>query len=340
MRPVHRRSHVNRGSSWRQARRLGTVLVLAGLSLVFVSRASASTLNGVATIATPASLTALGSGGSTTVFTVTLPANAACTGDTASKGYHVYSYLVPKGTSPSSVTFVNSPSTGYGFVDNTGLYYGPANTAIGTGQIVSIPQNFQWAPLVTDDGVTLAQLLSGPSAGVWEAGIACADTTGHLSDNWNTEITFSASSGDPNGFVWTVSSGTTGTTTTTAGGTTTTGGGGTTTTSVSDTSTTAVGSTTTSAGSAGTTPDSATTTAPASPGVVAASGSGDGSSGTGASGTGSSDPGTSGGNLAFTGLPVTQSAGIGLLGVGVGLMLLGWRRESRRRTRTMPRSSW
>ena len=39
-----------------------------------------------------------GSGGSSTPFTVVLPANASCSGDTAHDGYHVYSYLVPRGT--------------------------------------------------------------------------------------------------------------------------------------------------------------------------------------------------------------------------------------------------
>ena len=90
-----------------------------------------------------------GLGSLKTPFTVTLPANAACSGDTACAGYHVYSYLVPKGTAVSSVTFTEFPSTGYGFVNNIGTYYGAANTAATTGQVISIPNNFQWAPLVS-----------------------------------------------------------------------------------------------------------------------------------------------------------------------------------------------
>ncbi|MGO8870979.1 MAG: putative Ig domain-containing protein [Acidimicrobiales bacterium] len=177
--------------------------MVAALTLTGVQQAEASTLNGVATIAKPGLLTPLPSGGSTTPFTVTLPPNAACTGDTATGGYHVYSYLVTKGTALSGVTFVNFPSTGYGFVDNTGLYYGPANTAIGTGQIVGIPNNFEWAPLVTDDSVPLPTLLyTSGTSGVWEAGLVCANTNGTVTDNWNTEVTFTASGTDPNGFVW------------------------------------------------------------------------------------------------------------------------------------------
>jgi hypothetical protein len=99
----------------------------------------------VATIES-ASGTALTSGGSTTQFTLGLPAGAACTGDTATGGYHIYSYLVPLGTALSSVTFIQHPSSGFGLFDSTGSYYGPVNTAIGTGQIVGIPNDFEWGP--------------------------------------------------------------------------------------------------------------------------------------------------------------------------------------------------
>jgi len=159
--------------------------------------ASASTLGGTATIANPSNSQPLASGGSTTLFTVTLPQGAACSGDTANNGYHVYSYLVPKGTTITSLTFVGQPSQGYGLFDSGGNYYGPQNTAITTGQIVSIPNNFEWAPLVTGGVLTVAQL-----SGVWEAGLACANSSGTLTDYWNTEVTFTASGSDPNGFTW------------------------------------------------------------------------------------------------------------------------------------------
>jgi len=185
---------------------LATLTTFGTLVLAGASPASASTLGGSASIASPGTTTTLPSGASTTPFTVSLPSQAACDADTASHGYHVYSYLVPQGTSLSGVTFVGFPSTGYGLIDNTGTYYGAVNTAIGTGQVVSIPNNFQWGPLVSADGVTLSQLLytgSGKKAsGIWEAGLACADTHGALADNWNTQVTFTASATDPNGFVW------------------------------------------------------------------------------------------------------------------------------------------
>ena len=292
------------------------LVAMAGLGLVVAGIAGASTLGGTATIATPGTTTPLSSGGSTTQFTLTLPALAACTGDTATGGYHVYSYLVQKGTALSGVTFVNFPSAGYGLVDTLGTYYGPANTAIGTGQIINIPNDFEWGPLVNTDGgsVTLAQLLyTGGTTGVWEAGLVCANTSGAVTDNWNTELTFTTSSSDAHGFTWSAVPGTpTPTTTTTTTTSTTT----TTTTAPTSTSTTPTSTTPTS-----TTPDPTVTAATSS----GSSGSGDGGSSTPSDvGASSTTPSDSGGTLAFTGLHTVKGLGIGLLAVGLGLMLLGW----------------
>jgi hypothetical protein len=163
--------------------------------------AYASTLNGTATITDPAD-NPLASGGSGTSFTVTLPAQAACTGDSASGGYHVFSYLVPQGTSPTSVNFsTEDPSTGFGFFSSSGTYYGAANTAVTTGQIIGIP-DFEWGPAVVSDSLLPTLLYNGGTSGVWEAGIACANSSGVVTDYWNTEITFTASQSDPDGFVW------------------------------------------------------------------------------------------------------------------------------------------
>ncbi|HUD18310.1 MAG TPA: hypothetical protein VMQ59_13670, partial [Acidimicrobiales bacterium] len=74
---------------------LAALTALAGLAVVDITSASASTVNGVATTANPNTLAYEASGGSNTQYTLTLPANAACDGDTASHGYHVWSYLVP-----------------------------------------------------------------------------------------------------------------------------------------------------------------------------------------------------------------------------------------------------
>jgi hypothetical protein len=182
---------------------------LAAVTAATVSPASATTLNGVATLADGGTDAPLTSGGSGTLFTVNLPAGAACSGDSASGGYHVFSYLVPLGTSITGLTFVGgNPSAGFGLVDTSGTYYGSANTAITTGQIISIPSDFEWAPLVTKDGLLSTLLSSGSTPGAWDAGIACANSSGALSDYWNTPVTFTASSSDPNGFVFSTGPGT------------------------------------------------------------------------------------------------------------------------------------
>ena len=83
-------------------------------------------------------------------------------------------------------------------------YYGAVNTAVDTGQIIGIPNDFVWGKLVKTDGgaVALTTLVDGPSHGVWEAGIACATTHGRLADHWNTQVTFTADARDAHGFAW------------------------------------------------------------------------------------------------------------------------------------------
>jgi len=188
----------------RSVRGVGTVVALgAALALwaLPTATASASTLDGTATITNPVTSAALSSGGSTTVFTVVLtPAPADCSGDTATDGYRVYSYLLPEATSITSNDFSSgSPSEGLGLVDGSG-YYGPANTAPNTGQIISIPSDFEWADLL-NLGETASELDGGSSA-VWNAGIACANSSGAVTDYWNTQVTFTSSVSDPHGFVW------------------------------------------------------------------------------------------------------------------------------------------
>ena len=160
----------------------GVAIAVTALVGTAPAVAGAATVGGIATVARPGLSTPVTSGGSATQFTLALPAQAHCSGDTATGGFHVYSYLIPAATDLHAVSFVNHPSSGFGLVDPLGTYYGPVNTAIGTGQIVSIPNNFSWAPLVTQDGVALAQLLytgaGATASGVWEAGLVSHDLSG------------------------------------------------------------------------------------------------------------------------------------------------------------------
>ena len=291
----------------------------SGVFLLLASGATASTLDGTATIETPESGTLTFPAASTAQFTVGLPTGAACTGDTATDGYHVYSYLVPRGTNVATVTFVGQPSTGYGLFTSTGSYVGPINTAPTTGVVPTLPINLEWGSVVASHSWLSALLASG---GVWEAGLACANSSGAVTDYWNTEVTFSASASDSGGFTWSASTQTTTATTTTTGGTTATtatGGATATTATGGTTATTATGGTTATTSASGT---STTTTAPDPSSVNAAAGM---ASGTGTSGGGgATGSGTSGGTLAFTGMPAPalKILGAGLLIMGMGLMLL------------------
>ncbi len=170
--------------------------------------AGASTLDGVATKASPGTSRYLDSGGPKTEFTVSLPAQAACSGDSQSDGYRVFSYLVEPSVNITTVTFhgglPDSSAHEYGLVEADGTYWGDKNTAPTTGQVIDVPNDFEWGLLVGDDGVALHTLLyqDGDTRGVWEAGIACTIGTGPVTDYWNTQVTFTASSSQPNHFSW------------------------------------------------------------------------------------------------------------------------------------------
>lgn len=201
----------NRSVKHHSIRRLAARAAVVGTAVAALAgsygapTAGAATLGGTATITDPANSQApLASGSAAKLFSVTLPAQAACSGDTTTGGYHVYSFLVQQGTDVSTLTFASNPSAGYGLIDSAGNYYGPANTATTTGQVIGIPNNFQWSQLTanTGFGLPLASILYSGTSGVWETGLACADTNGHVSDYWTTEVTFTASNSDASGFTW------------------------------------------------------------------------------------------------------------------------------------------
>ena len=64
---------------------LAAVAVLAAVGIARATPASAATLNAVATVTNASTNTFLPSGASAARFTVALPANAACSGDTANR---------------------------------------------------------------------------------------------------------------------------------------------------------------------------------------------------------------------------------------------------------------
>jgi hypothetical protein len=168
--------------------------------------AGAATLGATATITDPANSQApLPTGAAAKLFSVSLPSGAKCSGDTQSGGYHVFSYLVQSGTDITTLTFPDGlPGTGYGLFDSGGSFYGNQNTAATTGQVVSIPNNFQFSQLTSASslGLPVSTLTYSGTSGVWETGLLCTNTNGVVTDFWQTEVTFTASGSDPSGFTW------------------------------------------------------------------------------------------------------------------------------------------
>jgi hypothetical protein len=180
-----------------------TLAVLAGgaaaWSVLGAIPVGASALSGAAEITVPGQSNPLRSGGSATPYGVALPPGASCPGDTAHHGYHVFSYLVPLGTSPATVRFSNIPDTGLGYFGTGGVYVGPLNTAEYTGQIVGLPTSLTLTHLSP-------RLLfaAGRASATWDGGIACATAKGAVAAYWNTRIVFTRSSTDPGGFTWSI----------------------------------------------------------------------------------------------------------------------------------------
>jgi hypothetical protein len=176
----------------------GTVLVGA-VGLAATSVPAGAVTSATAVITVPGTDTPIHGGASTTPFSVVIPASAACPGDTEHDGYHVFTYLVPKGVSPTSVSFrTGQPSRYLGFF-SYGSYVGAINTAVSSGQVVSLPPSFSWTRLPADE-----LFAGGARSATWEGGIACADIHGAVTTTWNAEFVFTASTSDPHGFTWRV----------------------------------------------------------------------------------------------------------------------------------------
>ena len=122
-----------------------SALPLLWLWLRAVPATAGAATAGTATITQPGQPTPLDSGGSATSYGVALPSGASCPGDTAHQGYHVYSYLVPEGrvTHRGQLQDAVYPSRWYGYIAY-GAYYGAVNTAEGTGQVMTLPDQFTW----------------------------------------------------------------------------------------------------------------------------------------------------------------------------------------------------
>src|SRR5262249_18733627 len=112
--------------SFARSMRAAKVIALTVVAFTAVGLASsafaAGTSGGNAVTTNPATNSSISSGGSATSWTLNLPGHASCSGDSATKGYHVYSFIVPAATDVGTLTFNPStgPSSGSPLVDSTG----------------------------------------------------------------------------------------------------------------------------------------------------------------------------------------------------------------------------
>ena len=189
----------------------------------------------------------LTSGASATTFALTPPVGASCTGDTATGGYRMQTYMVPASVDPSTLTYGGTGpipagtgvafrqplfSSGNPFVNGT---TGVATQAGGGGLLTGLPA-FSFGLF----GASGPQIVP---TGIYNLGVACtvgSASATQLDKYWNVQLTFAASPSDvPSGITWTATGGSTTTTTTTvAQATTTTTPGATTTTAAAATTTT------------------------------------------------------------------------------------------------------
>jgi predicted phage tail protein len=213
---------------------LGTIGALAAAALVTAvstgPQAEAVGTNAGALVVKTGGGAALTTGGSSTQFTLAVPVGAACTGDSATGGYRVQSFIVPAATDLSLLTFNNSgpvlPGAAAGF--KAPLYSNSSpftnkNTAVNTGFLPSIP--------LFDFGVFLPGDIP---AGDYSVGLACSNNANGipLDKYWSVGLTFATNVSDsPAQVTWTLSptpppttttSSTTSTTTTLPATTTTT----------------------------------------------------------------------------------------------------------------------
>lgn len=150
-------------------------------------------------------------GGSGLPLALVLPANAACTGDSASGGYRVQTFMVPGTTDPTTLRFSSSGPVKPGGAE--GLWFPLFSTA--GNPVVNFLTDIATSANGpgTVSGLPLVDFrVYGPGelpAGDYLVGVAC--TLGNQSSAtqvdrfWAVRMTFVASADDPVGVTWTAS---------------------------------------------------------------------------------------------------------------------------------------
>jgi hypothetical protein len=141
----------------------------------------------------------LSSGAVDTLFTLQpTVAGASCTGDTATGGYKVQSYMVPAAVDPSTLTFDNvgplPHGTGASFrapLYALGTPFVNKNTAVTTGLLTGLPA-FDFTAFTPNSSTSIPD-------GIYNIGYACTKGTAgptQLDKYWNVQITVAGVAGE------------------------------------------------------------------------------------------------------------------------------------------------
>jgi hypothetical protein len=192
-----------------RAGRIGAAAAVCGLAVAVMSSTAFASDLGAATITDSTHTTNLGSGTTTTSFSLLLPSGAKCQQD-STHGTVVYSFLVQEQGTPGTpnpaatdaiiqgLTYSGGfASTGYFLANSAGQVFPGVNVAVTTAVIPSLPAFTSGGLLTAGIPATGTGGLVDPSApipGVWEAGMACT-LAGAVQDFWKVQMTFDANGG-------------------------------------------------------------------------------------------------------------------------------------------------
>ncbi len=190
---------------------VGAIAMVSGTAAAWAAHNLAGLAQVVQPPGTPNAGQNLNSGGSQTKFTLKLPAEAACSGDTAAGNFHIFSYIADATAFPDPGIITYNPSgpnqTGTGLVrplyTQTGQAYANANTAPQSGFVSNLP-TFDFRLFSIDGRDVDGEPSITLPAGTYNIGIACANADNTTDKYWNTQLTFTANANDPNGLVWEV----------------------------------------------------------------------------------------------------------------------------------------
>lgn len=184
----------------------------AGFAGMLVSgSAQAAASAAPATVVSPVNGVPITGGGSRDPWALKLPSGAHCSGDSATKGFFVYTYFAAADADPGSLTF--SPSVGargpagtfvWPLIDVAGSPFISRNTAPTSGELLP-GTRFNWARFSIDGKTGINEGDTGikTAPGSYNVGVACWNAVSRTLDRyWKAPVTFVASSTDPSGLVW------------------------------------------------------------------------------------------------------------------------------------------